>query len=209
MYVTIGEEIMLLSLDDHTGAVKQRHGASWAVAGGALLELVLAERIGIDGRKLLLLHPAPTGVPLLDTKLTYLASRPRHPDLFAPRVDRWIVRERRSSVREACHSLAVRGVVRELRFQAARRYPQVDRTVEQLLRARLARVVLNGEQPDARTCGLIALLHSSQLHRIAFPYLSPAEVKPRMERISQGEWAGDVVRQAIRAAAAAAASAGF
>ena len=69
MPVTLGEEIMLLSLDDETGAAKSREAAGWAVAGGTLLELVLAGRLSVDDGRLSVTDRTPTGVPLLDERL--------------------------------------------------------------------------------------------------------------------------------------------
>ncbi len=49
MTVTLAEEIVLLSLDDESGAAKEKQSAAWAVAGGILLDLVLAGRVTVDG----------------------------------------------------------------------------------------------------------------------------------------------------------------
>lgn len=61
MRITLAEEIMLLSLDDESGSVKQRQSVGWAVAGALLLELVLAERVRVSGKYLELVDSPPTG----------------------------------------------------------------------------------------------------------------------------------------------------
>lgn len=61
MSITLAEEIMLLSLDDESGAARQRQSAGWAVAGALLLELVLAERVSVAGKYLELSSTEPTG----------------------------------------------------------------------------------------------------------------------------------------------------
>lgn len=79
-----------------------------------------------------------------------------------------------------------------------RRYPEADGTFERELRARLAAVVLDGEEPDTRTAGLIALIHSAKLHALAFPDRPRKEVAARMAEIADGQWAAESVRTAIR-----------
>ncbi|WP_031072994.1 GPP34 family phosphoprotein, partial [Streptomyces sp. NRRL S-118] len=72
MAVTLAEEIALLSLDDESGAAKERSSAGWAVAGGILLELVLAERLTVADGRLAVADTTPTGTALLDGRLAKL-----------------------------------------------------------------------------------------------------------------------------------------
>lgn len=67
--ITLAEEIMLLSLDDESGVVRQRQSVAPALAGAILLELVLAERVSISGKHLELRSTEPTGEPLLDGRI--------------------------------------------------------------------------------------------------------------------------------------------
>ena len=207
MPVTLGEEIMLLSLDDETGAAKSREAAGWAVAGGTLLELVLAGRLSVDDGRLSVTDRTPTGVPLLDERLglidawTAKKSKP-------PRATEWLTRERGKAVGATIDSLRVRGLVTEeqrkvLGLFPVRRYPEADGTTEAELRERLASVVLRGADPDDRSAGLIALIHAAKLHHLAFPEVPAREVRPRMEEIAEGHGVGDDVRAAIRTMQAA------
>ncbi|WP_448699200.1 GOLPH3/VPS74 family protein [Streptomyces avidinii] len=79
-----------------------------------------------------------------------------------------------------------------------RRYPEADGTVERALRERLRGVVLDGAEPDERTAGLIALIHSAKLHRLAFPARQPDGLTARTAEIAAGQWAAESVRLAIR-----------
>ncbi|MEU6314992.1 GPP34 family phosphoprotein [Streptomyces sp. NPDC047014] len=200
MDITLAEEIMLLSLDEESGAARQRQAAGWAVAAGILVELVLAERIAVSGKHLELTGTEPTGVPLLDGRLplmeTWLRGRRR-------RVSDWLTKDHMRAVSATLESLAARGLVVEERHKVlgmfpVRRYPEADATVEVALRARLDAAVLGDTEPDERTATLIALLHSAKLHRLAFPGHRASEVRPRMGEIAAGKWAAEAVRVAIR-----------
>ncbi len=59
MTVSLGEEIMLLSLDDETGAAKGESAARWGVAAGMLLELVMAGRVTVKGGRVEVFDPTP------------------------------------------------------------------------------------------------------------------------------------------------------
>ncbi|WP_405693072.1 GPP34 family phosphoprotein [Streptomyces sp. NBC_01185] len=207
MSVTLGEEIMLLSLDDESGAAKDREAAGWAVAGGIVLELALAGRLAVAEGRLEVADRTPTGTGLLDERLglidAWAAKRSR-----APKVTDWLTKDHGRAVGATIESLRARGLVSEeqrkvLGLFPVRRYPEADGAPERELRERLAAVVLRGADPDDRTAGLIALIHAAKLHRLAFPEVPAREVTPRMEKIADGRWAGDDVRTAIRTMQAA------
>ncbi|MFH8574288.1 GPP34 family phosphoprotein [Streptomyces sp. NPDC017993] len=201
MAITLAEEIMLLSLDDESGSAKQRSAAGWAVSGGILLELVLAGRVSIAGKHLELTDTTPTGDELLDGRTalieTWLRGRKQR------RVTEWLTKDQAKAVGAALESLCRRGVVVEEKHKALgvfpiRRYPEADGAVEAELRERLRAVVLDGAEPDTRTAGLIALIHSAKLHRLAFPDSPRKEVTARMAQVADGQWAAESVHAAIR-----------
>ncbi|MER5873641.1 GPP34 family phosphoprotein [Streptomyces sp. NPDC002044] len=201
MAITLAEEITLLSLDDESGSAKRREAAGWAVAGGILLELVLAGRVSVTGRFLELKDTTPTGERLLDSRTalieTWLRGRGKR------RVTDWLTKDQPKAVAAALESLCERGVVTEERRKAlgvfpVRRYPEADGAIEGELRARLRAVVLDGAEPDARTASLIALIHSAKLHRLAFPGTDRKQVAARMAEVATGQWAAESVRNAIR-----------
>ncbi|MFD3355246.1 GOLPH3/VPS74 family protein [Streptomyces fradiae] len=201
MTITLAEEIMLLSLDDESGSAKQRQAAGWAVAGGILLELVLAERVSVVGKYLELVDTMPTGERLLDNRTALIEAWMR--GRSKRRVTEWLTKDQPKAVRAALESLCERGVVVEERRRALglfpmRRYPEADGTVEGELRERLRAVVLDGADPDMRTAGLIALIHSAKLHALAFPDSPREQVARRMAEVAAGQWATESIRAAIR-----------
>lgn len=202
MAVTLAEEIMLLSLDDESGAAKDRQSAGWAVAGGILLDLVMAGRVSVNGERIRITDGTPTGTPLLDGRLEQLtawaarSSKPR-------KVTDWLTKDHSKAVSATIDSLRERGLVAEeqrrvLGLFPVKRYPEADGSTERELRERLAAVVLHDAAPDDRTAGLVALIHSAKLHRLAFPDVPRKQLAPRMTEIADGQWAGDSIREAIR-----------
>ncbi|MCY0957800.1 GOLPH3/VPS74 family protein [Streptomyces sp. H27-H5] len=201
MTITLAEEIMLLSLDDESGAAKQREAAGWAVAGGILLELVMAGRVSVTGKDLELTDTTATGQPLLDTRLqlleTWMRGKSRR------RVTDWLTKDHAKAVGATLESLRDRGVVLETRHKVlgvfpTRRHPEADGSVERELRDRLDAVVLAGAEPDERTAGLIALIHSAKLGRLVFPDAPRKETAARLAEVADGQWATEQVRKAIR-----------
>ncbi|MFE1173186.1 GPP34 family phosphoprotein [Streptomyces sp. NPDC058773] len=206
MAITLAEEIILLSLDDESGVLEQRQAAGWAVAGGILLDLVLAGRASVEGKHLKQTDGTPTGEPLLDDRMAlldaWLGGREKR------RVTDWLTKDRGNAARAAMDSLCARGVVIEQHYKVLglfpmRRYLKADSAPETELRRRLQAVVLEGTAPDERTAGLIALLHATKLHRLAFPDAPRKQVTDRMAAIATGQWAAESVRTAIRAVQAA------
>ncbi|ANP55211.1 hypothetical protein J2Z21_003288 [Streptomyces griseochromogenes] len=201
MAVTLAEEIMLLSLDDKSGVAEQRQAAGWAVAGGFLLELVLAGRASVEGKYLTVTDGTPIGEPPLDERLALLDTWLHGHD--KRRVADWLTRDQSKATKAAMESLCARGIVVEQQHKAlglfpTRRYPEADSGPETELRQRLRAVVLEGAVPDVRTAGLIALIHAAKLHRLAFPHAPRKEVADRMAEVAAGQWAAESVRTAIR-----------
>ncbi|MGW6688187.1 GOLPH3/VPS74 family protein [Streptomyces sp. NPDC054961] len=201
MRLTLAEEITLLSLDDESGALKRRQSAGWAVAGAVLLELVMLKRVSVSGKYLHLVDTSPTGEELLDGRIELMSAWLRGKNMR--RVTDWLTKDQSRVMAAAVARLAERGVVGEERHKAlgifpVRRHPEIDGEVERALRERLASVVLEGVEPDERTAGLVALIHSAKLHALVFPDRPRKETSARMAELAEGQWAAESVRAAIR-----------
>src|SRR5690348_15143038 len=76
----IAEDLLLLLYDDQTGKpIAGSPGLDYALAGAVLIELTLNRKLDItaDGRgRLQVLDATPTGDPILDERLAYVAERP-------------------------------------------------------------------------------------------------------------------------------------
>lgn len=207
MTITLAEEITLLSLDDESGEAKERQAASWAVAGGILLDLALAGRVSVTGGRLAVTDPSPTGEPLLDERLAQIAAWAGK-RAKAPKVADWLAKDQTKAPAATVARLCERGLVVEERHRVlglfpVRRYPEADGSAERELRERLRAVVLDGAAPDERTVGLIALVHGAKLHRLAFPGEPRKEIAAKLEKLADGAWAAEGVREAIKSMRAA------
>jgi hypothetical protein len=191
---TLGEQILLLSLDDATGAAKLQLSSEWMIAVAALADLVLAGRIEVQGEQVVVVDATPTGTPSLDAALSRIGTRDRPVD-----VQSWMNEWRAEGVAGARQGLLDKGLVREERKRVlglfpTRRYPAADGTAEAAVQRSLADVVLHGQEPDPRTGALVVLLHGGDLRTLAFPDADPEMVRLRMEELSQGHWASPALK---------------
>ncbi|MEN3585714.1 GPP34 family phosphoprotein [Streptomyces sp. ZYX-F-203] len=197
---TLGEQLLLLSLDDESGTAKESAKVALAISAASLVELALADRIDVTDDKVTVVDPSPLGEPALDTALAAIV------DKADPRkIKDWIDQLKTEAVNRANTGLIEKGLVREERKKVlglfpVRRYPEADGSVEAAVRLRLDEVVLRGAAPDVRTASLVALLHGAKLHRLAFPDADTRRAAAVMESISHGQWAATAVRNVVKAA---------
>lgn len=200
MHTTLGEQLLLLALDDESGAEKQSANVAWAISAASLVELALASRIDVTDDKVTVIDPAPLGEPTLDAALADILDRDK-----PGRTKNWIHDLKKGAVAGANKGLIDKGLVREEKKKVfglfpVRRYPEADGSVEAAVRQRLDAVVLQGAAPDERTASLVALLHGAKLHRLAFPDADPRMVETRMAKLSHGQWSATAVRHVLKAA---------
>ncbi|MFI0814724.1 GPP34 family phosphoprotein [Streptomyces sp. NPDC021098] len=197
---TLGEQLLLLSLDDASGTAKEPAKVALAISAASLVELALAGRIDVADGKVTAVDATPLGEPALDTALAAIAGKDK-----PGKAEDWINRLKTDAVARANTALIEKGLVREekkkvLGLFPVRRYPEADGSVEAAVRERLGAVVLQGATPDVRTASLVALLHGAKLHRLAFPDDDARRVAAAMESVSQGQWSATAVRHVVKAA---------
>ncbi|GAB3967677.1 GOLPH3/VPS74 family protein [Streptomyces sparsus] len=197
---TLGEQLLLLSLDDESGTAKESAKVAPAIAAAELVELALAGRIDVTDDRVTVVDATPLGEPALDAALEAVAAREKPGN-----TKDWVDRLKTDAVARANAGLIDKGLVREekkkvLGLFPVRRYPEADGSVEAAVRRRLHAVVLEGAAPDERTASLVALLHGAKLHRLAFPDADARRVEKAMEAISRDEWSAASVRHVVKAA---------
>ncbi|MEV8535704.1 GPP34 family phosphoprotein [Streptomyces sp. NPDC051211] len=199
METTLGEQIMLLSLDDTTGAQALQPQSEFMISSASLLELGLAGRIRLDEGRVLVTDSTPLGIPVLDAALAAIGAAEQPEDAQA-----WIYRLKQEAVEGARQGLLEKGIIREEKTRRwgifpTHRYPEVDGAPEAGVRAKLAAAVLEGERPDDRTAALIVLLHSGGLETLVFgDRTDKAEqeaVRARMGKLAEGHWAEPAMQQ--------------
>lgn len=184
--LTLPEEVILLVLDEETGAllpIPQRTLDS-ALAGGALMELALQDRIDSDPNSLWVVDPTPIGETYLDQLLRQLAESEGKSNS-----ETWIQRlsEDSGSIQEAAlRRLVERGVLREeekrfLWVFESRRYPMIDGKEEREVKLRIMGVLFSEEIPDPRDVALISLVDACRLFE---ELLGPRELERVRDRIA-------------------------
>jgi len=183
--MNLAEEIVLLTLDDATGAVLGRQGlaASLALAGAVMMELSLHGRIDTDRDTLMLPSGAPTGDAVLDDALRALSLDPpgdsRAALLLLARDDE----ARRGAVLQA---LVARGLLRRDKGGFLRlfttRYPSADggATVAET-RTRLRALIMGDDIPEPRDALLLSLARATGLLPLIF---SAEELGAQQERLA-------------------------
>ncbi|MEV8307300.1 GPP34 family phosphoprotein [Streptomyces flavidovirens] len=197
METTLGEQIMLLSLDDNTGAPHLQAQSEYMISSASVLELALADRVRMEGEHLVVTDPTPLGIAILDETLRRIAGQEKREDTQA-----WIFRLKKEAVEGARQGLLDKGVIREERTRRwgifpTNRYPEADGTVEQDVRRKLAAAVLEGQEPDPRTAALVVLLHSGGLHKLVFADSDGTAVKKRMAELTENHWSEPVMKQLV------------
>lgn len=214
---TLPEAVLLLLLHDTKGrSMVDDTATSAALAGAALVELT------VDGALRLTTVDEPqtkagrllaTGRGTRDDRLTALiepATGRKPKDAIAKVAGFGWGSSQGKSLREGLlHDLAAQGLLSEekgkvLGIFPTTSWPQGPRhDVEAELVRRVRDAVVTGLQPDQRTAALIAILHAAGALPKLFPDADKKLVKRRGEEISESDWAGDAVRQAVQSVQAA------
>ncbi|MFG7946641.1 MULTISPECIES: GOLPH3/VPS74 family protein [Streptomyces] len=192
MDLTLGEQLLLLTLDADSGRFRHQLQTEYAASAAALLELALADRIRLEGDRVLVRDAAPLGVPGLDGPLEQLAQQGEKDDLH-----RWIFALRRPAFDPALRTLADKGALREERKGALRRtrYELLAGETVAATRERLAAVATRGEEPDERTACLVVLIHHGGLWETVLPDADQEALARRVTEITQGHWAHPALQQ--------------
>lgn len=211
MEVTLAEELLLVVLRDDTGKpMIDGRRLSAALAGAALVELTLegALRVTEDG------DPdyragrlVATGVRPGDPRPAELVqqahdTKPKNAVSRLSGVSSW--RNRAGDLREALlEDLAERGVLIRERHKVLGLFPSTawkpgDPSAERRIVHRLRGVVVDGREPDERTAALVSLLHAVDVLPRLFPDVSRKAVRERGKQISESDWCGKAVRQAVQ-----------
>jgi Golgi phosphoprotein 3 len=197
---TLGEELILLALDDVKGTVSfsSSQALGYALAGAALMDLTLRGRLQSDGKNLIVINTAPTGDDVLDEALNKIAAskRPRNAGHWVSSLS---IRKHQQRLEDR---LVRRGVLRreEHRFLGifpSDRYPEQDRSSEQATRERIRRVVLAVDEADPRTTTLISLAQATEILERLFRRDERKIARQRVKQITEGEVLGKAVKETV------------
>ena len=186
-HLTLADEIVVLMLDDETGAIRPLCAgfANVAIAGGILMELALLARIDTDLKSLYVIDPKPVGDEILDSALQEIAAEPRRDGSKS-----WIRHfafHKGDLTSHVLERLVRAGILRaedrRLLWMFSRRaYPQNTGREEREAKGRLLAVVFDDAIPSPRDTLLLSLADSSG---VLDAILSADELRKASKRIEQ------------------------
>ena len=200
--LTVGEQLVLLGLDEADGTPREQLRVGCAVAAAPLLDLVRSGRVvERDGGLALASESAPE-----EPQASAIADQMRRNPEAKPQA--WLLAVRDQAVTAAYDGLLAKGVVRQegrkrLGVFGSYRYPVAAPSVLTALRAELSAVLLDGAEPAADTAEVITLLHRAGLGALALPDADPERIAPRMAEVAAALEPAGTVGDAVAAAFAA------
>jgi hypothetical protein len=195
------EEIVLLQLDDNEGGLRDlpRSAVDIVIAGAAMMELALLNRIDTDVQHLMLVSSAPTGDDILDDALSHVRGGP---DLTVVSVLEQLA-DRAETYRErALKRLVEKRILREeegrfLWVFHTRRYPVIDDTEQREVKTRLRQLLLTDEIPDPRDVVLICLIEACELLHLVLTDEEIERTSERVNHLSHLDLIGQEVTKAV------------
>lgn len=166
MTLNIPESLLLLSRKDDTGA-QQGNFVEYALAGGALAELFLAERMDVHPdkpKRINIISEAPLGDAYLDDCLAEIVKKGsgKSGEAYVT-----LLAGKSYLAATLAHTLVDRGILRaeEKSFLifSWTNFPEVDSTAETAMKERLAAVMFDRAEPEVADCAIIALAQRTEL----------------------------------------------
>ncbi len=200
--LTFAEEILLLALDDQQGVIKPLpvSAMEYALSGGVLMDLALANRIDTDLKQLRVVDKTPTGDLILDETLRILQSQP-----IAQTTTHWLsylAGQAKDLQDRVLKRLVEKGILKlENRkilwvFQV-RRYPLQDNREVKEVKTRLRELIKSNEIPDPREAVLISLVNACRLFDEIFTEAELEQYRPRIAALAKLDLIGQEVARSI------------
>ena len=207
--LTFAEELLLLVLDKNTGdlALAPERGLNHAMAGAALLDLAIKDRIDTDLETLTVVDSAPLGDEVLDPVLARLAeaAEPHAPERWVRRLAGDGERIRRAALRRLVEAGVLRSadegaIEPTTRVARARKYPTVDGRAEQEVRLRIMRVLFSDDMPRPRDAVIICLADACGVFKRMLGQGELEEAGDRIDLVGHLDLLGQAVTRAVREA---------
>ena len=195
------EEIVLLQLDERGRLIELPLSAADVVlAGAALMELALRNKVDTDINRFFVVDREPIGDEILDDALGALAAAGSDATTSAA-IER--ITSNAHNYRDiALKRLVEKGVLREeegrfLWVFHTRRYPVIDDTEQREVRARLRQLILTDEIPDPRDVVLLCLIDACGLLGLVLSLDEIALRRQRIEQLTRLDLIGQAMTKAV------------
>jgi len=205
----LAEDLLLLLLDDETGALAASTYVPTALGGALLAELALEGRAEVGEKKGLWRQATvralagPPADPVLARAHGQVQEKERAASDLVTRLGKGVKEVLLD--RLAGRGLLERSEEKVLGLFPRTRWPAADSAREDDVRRELTAVLVGGEDPRPRTATLVSLLHAiDRAHRTVDPGEAGARaVRRRAKEVAEGEWAAKGVADAVAAMNAA------
>jgi Golgi phosphoprotein 3 len=196
------EEIVLLLLDDSEGQIVELpvSAAHVVIAGAALMELALRNRIDTDVKTLIVVNRAATGDDILDDALAHLTELGG--EFNIPAALYGIAVRSEGYRQKALKRLIEHGILRDqngrfLWVSPTRQYPVIDDREQREVRARLRQILLTDEIPDPRDVVLLCLVEASHLLGLVLSPDEKTQTAARIQQLTRLDLIGQAVHRAV------------
>ena len=201
------EELLLLLLNEDAGdlAAVPESNLRHVLAGAALMDLALENRIDTDLDRLVVVDPAPVGDDLLDPVLARVATSGQ-----THGAEYWVrdIAEDGDRIRSAALARLVdAGILRSAEEGAmllsskvarARRYPTVDGKAEREVRLRIMGVLFGDDIPGPRDVVIICLADACGVFERMLSKTERDEARERIDLVRRMDLIGQAVTRAVR-----------
>lgn len=210
MKVNLADQLLLL-VHDESGTLRvSAEALSYGLAGGLLMELMLAQRVAVPEQRVVVTDPGPTGDPLVDQALGRISA-----DRRGRKPKDWISPLSKGLREQTLDRLVQAGVLRRDRQKLLgifprTRYPSATggEPVPAVEARQRLRAALDASGPiDPRTAALAALVRAVSAEALAVPERPKREVRAQLKVVVEASWPADAVRKAINEMEAALAAA--
>ena len=194
--INIPETLFILTIDDEVGtiAASVKTMLPYSLAGAALAELALANKIQLQDGRLVLVDPTPVGDAWFDEILAEIATeqKPR-------KLSRWVEAiSRMQIVKKMASRLTERNMIRVekkhyLWIIPYEVYPQVDASAKYWVKQHLRSIVMAGEKAEAPDIILLSLLKACNLLRLLFTRDERKYASKKVDALVKGEVFGKAV----------------
>lgn len=199
-FLTIPEEILLLSIDESGGISPETKTLDVVIAAAILMDLAIRKKIDTDLHYLIHVDGTPTGDAILDDALTFLFEKK---ESKSPAY--WLTQLglRADAYKEdLLASLTLKRVLkvdnkRILWMFASRKYPVIGNQELKDVKSRISELIFSKELPELNDMAIISLAHYGSLLDFIF---TPAEIvkyQARIEQIAKMDLIGQSIGQAL------------
>ncbi|NCC52106.1 MAG: GPP34 family phosphoprotein [Spartobacteria bacterium] len=201
--LTFAEELLLLTLDDESGVIKELPAQQMdrAMVGAVLMEMAMANRIDTDDKRLHIIDATPAPDPMQNVLLDELKAHDN--ELFITDVLDYLSIYGRTIRDRTLEHLISKGILRldEQRILwvfERRRYPLIDNREIEEVKSRLRHIILGDDLPDPRDAILISLVDACGLFREIFSLDELKSVCGRIKQLAKLDFIGQKLAAAVR-----------